>query len=338
MKNLLYCLLLCAVVSACSNDFDVTAPWKEVPVAYGILSPKDTAQYVRIEKAFLDPTTSAQVIAKIADSLYYPENAITVWLERPLSHARVQLHRVDGNLDGHPRAPGTFADSPNWLYKVVGSSLVPGETYRLVIVRNDGKPDVTAETVVPKDFIISTPDPTDIVRKVNFFEHNTTNVTWRTDEFGVYFNVIYHIPVREETPNGTVVSYDTLVWNAAKNIERTESQVGSGSYAGKVELSGAQFYKFLAEHVTASDNYHYFGKCTLTLEGGGKEIKEFNVTAAANSGVTGAETYPIYTNLSEGFGIFTAKNSVNMGNIVIGSATIDSMKFSPITQTLKFRL
>ena len=80
MKKLLYFLLLGSMLSSCSNDFEVSAPWKEVPVAYALLSPKDSAHYVRIEKAFLDPNVSALEIAQIADSLYYPENDIAVWL------------------------------------------------------------------------------------------------------------------------------------------------------------------------------------------------------------------------------------------------------------------
>ncbi|MEO6758455.1 MAG: hypothetical protein ABIO24_03305 [Saprospiraceae bacterium] len=49
MKKLLLLLPLAALLLAsCTNDFDVTAPWKEIPVVYAILSAKDTAQYVRI--------------------------------------------------------------------------------------------------------------------------------------------------------------------------------------------------------------------------------------------------------------------------------------------------
>ena len=115
MKRLLLLLPVLIFLASCSNEFEVAAPWKEVPVAYAILSPKDTAYYVRVEKAFLDPETNALQTALIPDSIYYPENAITVWLERTSNQSRVQLVRVDGTKEGIIRDPGTFATDPNWL-------------------------------------------------------------------------------------------------------------------------------------------------------------------------------------------------------------------------------
>lgn len=339
MKKLLYFLLFGTVLSACSNDFEVTAPWKEVPVAYAILSPRDTAHYVRVEKAFLDPNRNALEIAQIADSLYYPENAITVYLEKISTHERVQLHRVDGNLEGHIRTEGTFADQPNWLYKVKNWPLTPGDDYGLIIERADGKPNITAQTTIPKDFIIITPDPTNIVRPMTFAYSQTTSVAWRTDENGVYFNVFLTIPYREEAPDGTLLSRDTLVWKAADNVERSSTPTGQDVYRGATEISGSQFFRFLADNIPATaTNFRYFEKGSIRLEGGGKEIKEFNITASANSGLTGAEIYPVYTNLSEGFGIFTAKNQFQMNNIQITQQTVDSLKLNPLTQGLKFRI
>ncbi|MCC7244082.1 MAG: hypothetical protein IT269_00265, partial [Saprospiraceae bacterium] len=60
MQKLLFLPLLALLVASCSNDFDVAAPWKEIPVVYGLLSPQDTAHYIRIEKAFLDASEGAQ--------------------------------------------------------------------------------------------------------------------------------------------------------------------------------------------------------------------------------------------------------------------------------------
>ena len=341
MKKLLYFLLLGSMLSSCSNDFEVSAPWKEVPIAYALLSPKDSAHYIRIEKAFLDPNISALEIAQIADSLYYPENDIAVWLEHPSASTRVQLHRVDGNLEGYVRKEGVFADQPNWLYKVKGSPLAPGEKYRLVIERKDGKPDITAETTVPKDFTLFKPSITGNVRFMSFAYSTTTTVDWRTDENGVYFNLYLIIPYREEAADGTLLGRDTLVWTAATNFERSNTQSG-GQFKATKEVAGAQLFDFLAANIPAtSTNFRYFEKGSIIIEGGGKEIKEFNVTAAANSGLTGAEVYPVYTNLSEGFGIFTAKNELKINNVIftgMSGSTIDSMDNYLPTRLLQFKL
>lgn len=340
MKKLLLLLPLGLLFAACSNDFDVTAPWKEIPVVYGILSPQDTAHYIRIEKAFVDPDKSALEIAQIVDSLYYPENSITVWLERKGSSNRVQLHRVDGALEGYPRAPGVFAGQPNWLYKInpgSGFTLDAGSTYRLVIERADGREDITAETTLPGDFKVTKPDLSPQVPKISFAGSKATPIRWRTDVNGVFFNVTIHIRYNERNLNGSLVSTNELVWEAAKNVERDPTAVGS-YYEGGISLSGISFYNFLAQHMQrpAPNRYREFATFDLILDGGGREIKEYLATASANSGLTGAETFPNYTNISEGYGIFTAKNRIVATGIRIDGITVDSMNLSSITDSLGF--
>lgn len=336
MKKLLLWSPIAALLlsAACSNDFEVTAPWKEIPVCYAILSPKDTAHYVRIEKAFLDPAKSALEIAQIADSLYYPVNAISVFLERKSNGNRVQLTRVDGNLEGHVRDSGIFADHPNWLYKFkpanANEQLVAGETYKLVVVRTDGKPDITGETTLPKDFRFIKPNPLNIPPLVGFGPGAPTNFEWSTDENGVFFNISMLIQYREQTPGGQFIDRKTIKWTMARNQKRDEGASGGGNYHGSVKISANQFYQFLADNIPSADNcggcYRYFEGADLILEGGGKEIVTYLATANANEGITGAEVVPTYSNMSEGFGIFTGKNEIALTGVRITPKTVDSMQ------------
>ncbi len=346
MKKLLFLLPFGLLLSACSNDFEVIAPWKEIPVVYAILSPldpilspKDTAFYIRIEKAFVDPERSALEIAQIADSLYYPENAITVWLERTSDNSRLQLKRVDGALEGYPRTAGVFAGQPNWLYKAKptnGFSIDATKTYRLIIERADGRPDITAETTVPKDFFVTTPSPTD--QKIGFFGRLNTKIRWNTDENGAFFNVTIVVHINEKIePNGAVLNTQTLIWEAVKNVERDSSNT-PGVYTATALMSGISFYNFLARNLQKppAGRIRQFKNFDIIIEGGGKEIKEYLKTAQANSGLTGAETYPNYTNISEGYGIFTAKNRSVLQGVKLNPLTIDSMDRSSIVDSLGF--
>lgn len=341
MKKLLILLPFVALLAGCSNDFEVAAPWKEVPVVYAILSVKDSAQYVRVEKAFLDPQTSALEIAQIADSLYYPADAITVYLERASNNTRVQLTRVDGNLEGFPRRSGIFATQPNWLYKVKtpdGQGLAAGEKYRLIINRADGKTDITAETTLPGDFAFTIPNPQQSPPLLNFFNNQTTTISWRTDVNAVYFNGYVTVRYREEAPNGTTLARRTLVWKAFTNKRRIDG--ANGQYTGKAELNGEDFFNFLADSilaVTNNDRFRYFEFADLLLEGGGREIAEYLSTASVASGITSAETIPTYTNISEGFGIFTGKNHTRLNNIKIESKTVDEMNNDDRAVKLNFR-
>lgn len=346
MKKLLLLLPVWMIMLAgCSNDFEVAADWKEIPVAFGILSPVDTAHYIRVEKAFLDPETSALTIAQIPDSLYYPESAITVYLQRVSNNQLLQMTRVNGAQEGYPRKGGIFATQPNWLYKYkptsATDSLKRGEKYRLVIKRADGKPDVTAETTIPKDFFFFEPSAQDIPLVIGFLPTGpgTTLVEWRCDPSGVYFNVSFVIRYRDEFPDGTVENH-SLEWLAAKNVERTDLQVAGGLYKGFTQIPAESFYRFLSNSIDSVANppVRRFTGVDIILTGGGKEIKDFLATAAANSGITGAEAFPTYTNLSEGFGLFTSKNTKKLNNARLTDKTIEEIETNPITAHLNFRL
>lgn len=342
MKKLLLILPIGILLASCSNDFEVAAPWKEIPVAYGILSPADSAHYVRVEKAFLDPDVSALTIAQIPDSLYYPESAISVYLQRVSNGQLIQMQRVDGTLEGYPREDGIFATQPNWLYKFKPTptdSLKKGEKYRLVIKRTDGKPDITAETTIPRDFTFREPNPLDIPLLIGFLPDIPTYMEWRGDENAVYYNVNLVIRYREEYSNGTIVR-DTVVWQAAKNVERSDVQVAGGVYKGATSIPGESFYHFLDNNIDSVANppVRRFEGVDFVLTGGGKEIRDYLETAAANSGITGAEAFPSYTNLSEGYGLFSSRNTDVLKNIRLTNKTVEEVQKNPITSHLNFRL
>ena len=341
MKKLLFLLpVLMLVMAACSNEFDVAAPWKEIPVAYAILSPRDTAHYVRVEKAFLDPETDALQIAQIADSLYYPENAITVHLQQVDGGQLFQLHRVDGALEGYPRQDGIFAKQPNWLYKISASelTLVPGKKYRLVIKRTDGQPDITAETTIPNDFRFVNPNQDLSPPFIAFTLPNTTNVEWRCDVNSALFQIVFDIQYREENANGSLIRRDTLVWDAPFALE-LNNLGGSANFRGVGQISPTDLYRFLKANIdsVATPPFRYFEDISVTLVGGGKEIKDFQTVSAANLGITGAEVLPSYTNLSEGYGVFTSKNTLKLNGVKFTNPTVDSISNHALTRHLNFR-
>lgn len=347
MKKLLLLTPIVALLfAACSNDFEVAAPWKEIPVCYAIISPKDTASYVRVEKAFLDPEKSAELIAQIPDSLYYPESTISVFLERKSNGVRYPLIRVDGNLEGHVRDSGFFANQPNWLYKFkpanVNEQLKEGETYRLVVVRTDGKPDITAETTLPKEFRITRPNQQQIPPILGFGPGSTTPIEWRTDENGVYFNISLLVQYREQTQGGQFIDRKTIRWNIVRNQKRNNDGSPNTEYSGGVRISANQFYQFLTANIEPASTAcggcnRYFEGADMILEGGGKEIESFLETANANEGITGAEVIPSYSNLSEGYGIFTGKNEKILTGIRISTQTVDSMQTHPTVGLLNFK-
>jgi hypothetical protein len=329
---------------SCSNDFELVEKWKEIPVAYGILNVRDTAHYVRVEKGFVDPERSALQIARIPDSLYYPDNQIAVFIVRARDpRQKFRLTRVDGTREGFRRQDGIFATQPNWLYKLrrgLADSIKPGETYRLVIERNDGKPPITAETTMPRDFQFRVPNPADIPPFITFRENETTRIEWRADVNAVFHNVNFVIRYREEDASGVVLSRNTLRWTAVSNVRRTEDVTNAllGQYRAFTEIAGATLFNFLAQNISASTTrFRVIESLDLVIEGGGKEIESLLETSSANAGLTGAEIINTYTNLSEGYGIFTGKIRTQQSSIRVTPQTIDALRSSPITRPLNFK-
>ncbi len=165
----------------------------------------------------------------------------------------------------------------------------------------------------------------------------STPIKWYTDVNGVFFNVTIRVRYHERNLDGSLISTEELIWEAWTNRER-EPNVSGGQYIGSVGLLGNSFYHFLAEHLQRPlpNRYREFASCDIIIDGGGKEIKEYLDTYDANGGLTGAETFPNYTNISEGHGIFTGKNRTIAKNIRFEALTVDSMNLSPIADTLGF--
>ena len=323
-------LLLGLFVSACSNEFDVAAPYQDIPVVYGVVSPDDTAHYIRVERAFIDPKASAYEVSLIADSIYYPANAISVFLERVSTGQRYQFTRVDGNLEGHVRESGTFAQAPNWLYKLKpsqpGGIIKGGEKYKLVIERADGRAPVTAETEVPDTLFLNSPKTEDIPRQIAIHGPNPSAIDFRVSKEAYIFDVYINIRYRELAPDGTLLGNKNVRWQIGKNILRENNLIGGGYYRGKAFYQARDFYTFLLGNVdTVANVQRYFNGFDIEVEGAGPEIAKYQESEAINAGLTGAEISTRYTNLSEGYGIFTAKRAWRFEEFDLKPVSFDSL-------------
>src|ERR1041384_3099859 len=78
------CLLILLGLGACRNDLKLNAPYREMPSIYAVLNPDDTVQIIRINKVFLGEG-DANVMAKVADSVNYGTDELTVTLTRSVS-------------------------------------------------------------------------------------------------------------------------------------------------------------------------------------------------------------------------------------------------------------
>ena len=111
--------LIALFTITCSNDFDTSAEWKEIAVVYGLLDQNDTAQYIIVQRAFLNREGNNLIGLQEPDSIYFTSN-IQVELSEFEGDQLVQrqsLQLVNGNDEGIIKDDGLFSSNPNWLYK-----------------------------------------------------------------------------------------------------------------------------------------------------------------------------------------------------------------------------
>jgi hypothetical protein len=327
VKKLTFILLLIgALFAGCSNDLNVTAPWKDIPIVYGILSPLDTAHYIRIEKAFLDPETSALEIARIPDSLYYKNLDVSIF--DISSGVRIQMVEVDGIQDGYVRDEGVFAEVPNILYKADAKDLdlTAANAYRLEINRSERLPLVTSEIEIVSRVAMVRPLPD---AELRFPYESLFKVIWRKVDNAFFYDVSLIIHYNEWTMGdpGSIEKRD-IQWNLARNIS-----------ADRVEVLGISFYEFLGAELEVEPTLlRSLIDVDVIIRSGGRELFEFRRVLQANSGITSVGgDIPQYTNMSEGFGIMTSSNSTKNLELKLHSVSLDSLREGYLTKDLNFQ-
>ncbi|MBI1226846.1 MAG: hypothetical protein GC192_16550 [Bacteroidetes bacterium] len=333
-QALIFTLLLGSVfIFSCSNDFDVNAKWKDIPITYGLLDISDTAHYIRVEKAYLDPKKDALELAKIPDSIYY--NDAIVQLVRTSNGEVFTLQKVDGNKWGFPREDGVFATEPNWLYRIDSNEirLKAGEHIQLRIDRGGGLPEVTSQAVILSPIKLNNPPPQTSGFGFTSNAVSKTDVAWSAADSAYIFDVTLYVRYAEylKTDPSQIVE-KTIVWPWARGLRRE-----SNSNAFQVEKFGSEFYELMKNNIPVDANLKrvFLGIDVEIIAGGGYLEKYVNVSLA-NSGITASGEIPTYSNLSEGKGIFDSVNKYRRNGIGIQDKTRDSLKMGYLTKNLNF--
>ena len=341
MKRIIFCFAVAMsalFISNCSNEIDLTTDWKDIPIVYGLVSKNDSLNYIRVEKAFLDGSKNALELAQIPDSLYYDN--ITVQLKGVHSGTPVtyDLFQVDGNLEGFPREEGIFADAPNYLYKLVlpnGESLIGGEEYTLEINRGDNKDLVTATTTMVSDIEIRDPDTDpDGALPINWVRSGL-KVGWRAEFDAHIFDVKIFLNILEQDQSNP--GNDQLVTLEWKIEENEPAVLGTNFVRMDTRLTKLDLFNFLANRLTVDPNItRKFESIDILITAGGVELSDYINAGNANSGITSTQVIATYTNLSEGFGVFSSKNSAIHEGYELATETIDSLQENFRTRDLNF--
>lgn len=326
----IFVLFVVMALFSCSNDFDLTTDWKDIPIVYGIISLQDTAHYIRVEKAFLDPETDAVKSAAISDSLYYKD--LVVQLIKGNTNEVFELERVDGALEGYPKKSGVFADSPNYLYKIKADviNFSGGERATLKLIRGNGKDDIVTSCTVVDEVTEQSGKPGN---HLAFSFKTKTPLGFRPQRSGRIFDLSVLMRYREYNVNdpSNVVNKQIII-PIKKGIlnESNEPQI---NYL----YDGTNFFYYLRDHLETSEDIHrILRKFDYIVVGGGVEFADLAVLGEANYGATGSQELPVYTNIPGGLGIFSSIYTMRKQNLDLAIPTLQELRENDITKQLNF--
>ncbi len=327
MKHLFLILLFGFFLVSCDNELDISEDWKNIPVVYGIIDPSDTAHYFRIEKAFYDPDIDAYTIAAIADSIYY--KVADAYLEDPKTKQRFSLQRVDGNLEGYIRNEGVFAQSPNYLYKILDSELKSGlkSSLDFKLIINQGKDTISSNTLIVKDFKFTNPKPGE-VQRLDLNYQNKISIRWSYAENAHFYDVGIRINYRERNlQESTTWKNKSIEWTAERYVT-----------TNNIMVQGQDFFVNIGSLIEEDPFVEReFRNMEFIIAGFGKEIFDYISIYGANLGITGSQEIPLYSNIVGGIGIFSAKKTIEIGDLLLVESSQDSLISGIYTNKLNFK-
>jgi len=191
-------IFIAVFVLSCDNELDLVAESKEVPVVYGLIDQADTAQYIRVERIFVDKEIAPAEIAQNPDSLYY---------------------------EG---INGVFASSPNYLYKILTADipLIEEEEIRLSIEGIFEDTVVTSSTTIVEPPFLSSPQNGDLLS----FSPPTRDIGigWNPRDNNVIFTALFHMNISEI--QGGEETDIRLSWLVASNTEKRILETEGGEF------------------------------------------------------------------------------------------------------------
>lgn len=364
MKLLLTALGITIVLGlhSCSEDFTVSAPYRQISVVAGILDRADTAHYIRIQKAFMDENKSAINMSKEPDSSFYSNLTVKLY-QYDSAQTKVMdsvaLYRVDMNNEGDvykkldPINDQQFFSSPNYAYKFTNAGwtkphvLSPRHWYKMVITNN-------------KDYFSDTSDYVGIVNSdsnrvfdgfylPDFAQAQLTISFARTTQTSRY-RLFAFMPRNGRVAEG-YIRFHYVEKNIATNTSSRkqvdyafdrEEAVTKGGVSFELTTLNSNIYGFLVSSIgPAPDNVErYLDSCDIYMYAAGPELFYYNsINQGQTGGLTGDNIQPNYTNFKSNnvIGVLGSRGMRIYRNAAIEKATIDSLMINPSTVPLRIR-
>ena len=342
-----FVLAISLVTVACKTDFDINAPYKAVPIVYGLIDQSQDTQFVKINKSFIGDGNNVDYAA-INDSMMFTNVSARVDQYVVGSSAPIHTYPLD-ELWVDNLADGIFyTDSQKVFYFIPTSPLNDEDLYRLVVSVDELGEEITAETYLidgsglkfqyyfDLSFAFNGLDLADIDLGTSDVYHDA-QVTWKTTPKGKRYELLMSFRYDEVTSTGTFPK--TIYWNLG-----SQNAIGSGEGldGGKEmykKFSGELFYNMIVnrldDYANEQDVIKRKVKAVDFIVSTGNE--DLNTYMEVNEPATGVVTErPSFTNISgDGIGLFGSKYQIAITGQFNNGSILELCK-GPLTSGFKF--
>lgn len=314
------------IVNGCTTEFDVAAPYKEIPIVVGLLNKNDLIHYIKINKAYLNKEGSAYSAGSILDSNLYPY---------PLSVKLYALSAVGVAFDSvsldtvHIAKTGTgtfvsndvvYATPP---YKLKYNSILNAKdtlwsSYKLVVRRASDNKFITSSSCnilgeikfskTPREIDLYNPFPSQTVP-----EYKKQLLSWTASRNGRRYSAFLRFKFRVQND---ATGEDYLDSVDMRLMSNNRLQRNDGNTDVDYTLSGETFFynlQIALDPLATAYRRVYSGPIEIHFEFAGEELDTY--MELNNSTISLSEIVPEYTNIEGGFGIFSSRTRRKFNDI-----------------------
>ena len=310
MKRLFLFLLLISGFSvafqSCETDFDVTAPYKDITVVYGLLSQNDSVHYIKVNKAFIGEGNALEY-AQNEDSSSYGNN-LEVVLREYRNGSALRTFNFD-TTSVYNKEPGIFYAPKQVIYKsAFGIPDADGLEYRLEVRNKITGKVTTAKTSLIPSFNFESPRPGQ--RSINFANDNAQKIKWTSARNGKRYNVAIRFWFNEVM----AATKDTI----PRYIDWTFSSVTSNTIQGgeplEVVYSPTQFFNICKNLIPYKSNspikesdvsIRLANFVEVLFAVAADDLNTYMEVNEPSSGIV--QDKPDYTNIENGIGLFSSR-------------------------------
>lgn len=330
LKRIFFGLAITTYFLSCKTDFEVNAPYDQIPVVYGILDPSVDTQFLKINRSFLGTGDILQYAAMQDCTLF---KNVTARIEE-ISNGNIQNVYNLQEMWVKNIESGIFYGDSQKVYFFVEPNLNLSSNYKLSVKADEHEVEATTDLIGLFDFSFAFKTQTfnGVALATGVNAYSEIKPRWNTGDGGKRYDVSLRFKYEEHKTSGTEMKQTTMLLGS-----ETVLSTGPGQELLK-EINGEVFYQFLGNRPELKDTV---GVTKRVIKGIDFIVtvanEEFNTYMEVNEPVTGVITEkPEYTNLSNGVGLFASRYNVVLDDLKLTEFSIQELYYGKYTKDMKF--